>query len=156
MTAETEGVPGEGVPEAAVTAALRRLVSPFSVEVTPREAAKLPSFAEVLAPGTSVYVTFLPRTPWADTVAAARSLVEAGMVPVPHLAARAVPDRAALRSMLADLAAVGVRDLLVVAGSLAAPVGAFHETAQILDSGCLEEAGIVRVGVAGHPEGHQD
>jgi methylenetetrahydrofolate reductase (NADPH) len=58
--------------------------------------------------------------------------------------------------MLADLAAVGVADLLVVAGSLDEPVGAFHETAQILDSGCLEDAGIVRVGVAGHPEGHQD
>jgi methylenetetrahydrofolate reductase (NADH) len=67
-----------------------------------------------------------------------------------------VPDRAALRSMLTDLAAVGVADLLVVAGSLAEPVGEFHESGQILDSGCLEEAGILRVGVAGHPEGHQD
>ena len=36
------------------------------------------------------------------------------------------------------------------------PVGEFHESAQILESGCLEEAGIHRVGVAGHPEGHPD
>ena len=47
-------------------------------------------------------------------------------------------------------------DLLVLAGSLATPVGEFHETAQILDSGLLEEAGIVRVGIVGHPEGHPD
>ena len=84
------------------------------------------------------------------------SVADAGMRPVPHLAARAVPDRAALRRMLADLTATGVEDLLILAGSLATPVGEFHETAQILDSGLLEDAGIVRVGVVGHPEGHPD
>ena len=68
---------------------------------------------------------------------------------------RGVPDRAALRRMLADLTAVGVDDLLVVAGGVA-QVGEFHESAQILDSGCLEEAGIRRIGVAGHPEGHPE
>ena len=57
--------------------------------------------------------------------------------------------------MLADVAAVGVDDLLVVAG-VDTPVGEFHESAQILDSGWLEDAGIHRVGVVGHPEGHPD
>jgi methylenetetrahydrofolate reductase (NADH) len=135
--------------------ALRRLLSPFSVEITPRETAKLPPLTEVLAADTAVYLTFLPRTSWAQTVAAARWVAEAGMRPVPHLAARAVPDRHALLRMLADLTAVGVDDLLVVAGGVA-PVGEYHESAQILESGCLEEAGIRRVGVAGHPEGHPD
>ena len=142
--------------DAAVSAALRRLMSPFTVEITPREAPTLPPLPELLAPGTAVYLTFLPHTPWAQTVAIARSVREAGMRPVPHLAARAVPDRAALRRMLADLTVVGVEDLLVVGGSLATPVGEFHETAQILGSGCLEEAGVLRVGIVGHPEGHPD
>jgi methylenetetrahydrofolate reductase (NADPH) len=83
-------------------------------------------------------------------------VIEAGLRPVPHLAARAVPDRGTLRAMLADLAAIGVTDMLLVAGSQATPLGEFHETAQILDSGYLEEAGIRRVGIAGHPEGHPD
>jgi methylenetetrahydrofolate reductase (NADPH) len=143
-------------PDAGVGAALRRLVTPFSVEITPREAKNLPPLQDVLAVGTAVYLTFLPRVPWPETVAVARRIAEAGMRPVPHLAARAVPDRAALRRMLTDLTAVGVDELLLVAGSLRTPVGEFHETAQILDSGCLEEAGIVRVGVAGHPEGSPD
>ncbi|HEY0815465.1 MAG TPA: methylenetetrahydrofolate reductase [Pseudonocardia sp.] len=136
-------------------AALRGLLDPFSVEITPREAAKLPPLADLLAAGTAVYLTYLPHTPWSETVAVARHVVEAGLRPVPHLAARAVPDRAALRAILADLAAVGVGDVLVVAGSQA-PVGEFHESAQILDSGCLEAVGIRRVGIAGHPEGHPD
>ena len=136
--------------------ALHGLLDPFSVEITPREAAKLPPLSDLLVAGTAVYVTYLPHTPWSETVAVARRVVEAGLRPVPHLAARAVPDRAALRPILADLAAVGVEDMLLVAGSQAHAVGDFHETAQILDSGCLEEAGIRRVGIAGHPEGHPD
>jgi methylenetetrahydrofolate reductase (NADPH) len=58
--------------------------------------------------------------------------------------------------MLTDLADAGVEDLLLLAGSLATPVGEFSETAQILDAGHLEEAGIRRVGIVGHPEGHPD
>jgi methylenetetrahydrofolate reductase (NADPH) len=139
-----------------VSAALRRLMTPFSVEITPKEAPSLPPLPDVLAPGTAVYLTWLPNTRWADTVAVARSVREAGMRPVPHLAARAVPDRAALARMLADLAAAGVADLLVLAGSVDTPAGEFHEAAQILDSGLLEDAGIVRVGIVGHPEGHPD
>jgi methylenetetrahydrofolate reductase (NADPH) len=139
-----------------VAAGVRRLMTPFSVEITPREAGTLPPLPDLLAPGTAVYLTFLPHTPWEQTVAVARAVADAGMRPVPHLAARAVPDRAALRRMLADLTAAGVTDLLVVGGSLAAPVGEFHETAQVLDTGLLEEAGIVRVGIVGHPEGHPD
>jgi methylenetetrahydrofolate reductase (NADPH) len=135
---------------------VQNLLSPFSVEITPREAPTLPPLPELLAPGTAVYLTFLPNAPWAETVAVARTVREAGMRPVPHLAARAVPDRAALRRMLAELTDVGVEDVLVLAGSLATPVGEFHEAAQVLDSGLFEEAGIVRVGIVGHPEGHPD
>ena len=75
-----------------VTVKVRELVSPFSVEITPKEAPSLPPLPELLAPGTAVYLTFLPNTPWAETVGVARSVAEAGMRPVPHLAARAVPD----------------------------------------------------------------
>ena len=139
-----------------MTASLRGLLTPFSVEITPREAAKLPPLSELLVEGTAVYLTYLPNTPWAETVAVAHRVIEAGLRPVPHLAARAVPDRATLQAMLADLAAIGVTDMLLIAGSQATPSGEFHETAQILDSGYLEAAGIRRVGIAGHPEGHPD
>lgn len=149
-----EPSPGEPTPD--VAAAVRALVSPFSVEITPKEAPSLPPLPEQLAPGTAVYLTFLPQTAWAETVAVARAVRDAGMRPVPHLAARAVPDLRTLASMLDDLTTVGVEDLLVIAGSLPTPVGEFHEAAQVLDSGLLEEAGIGRVGIVGHPEGHPD
>jgi methylenetetrahydrofolate reductase (NADPH) len=139
-----------------VGAVLRRLMAGFSVEITPREAPSLPPLHDVLPAGTAVYLTFLPNTPWEQTVALARSVREAGLRPVPHLAARAVPDRATLQRMLTDVAAAGAEDLLVLAGSVDKPVGEFHEAAQVLDSGLLEDAGIRRVGIVGHPEGHPD
>ena len=139
-----------------VAATVRELVSPFSVEITPKEAPTLPPLPELLDPGTAVYLTFLPNTPWTETVGVSRAVAEAGMRPVVHLAARAIPDRRTLASMLGDLTVVGVEDLLVLAGSLSTPVGEFHEAAQILDSGLVEEAGIRRVGIVGHPEGHPD
>jgi methylenetetrahydrofolate reductase (NADPH) len=157
MALTPPGTPsGSPTEDDAVGAVLRRLMAGFSVEITPREAPSLPPLADVLPAGTAVYLTFLPNTPWEQTVAVAWSVREAGMRPVPHLAARAVPDRAVLRRMLVDVAAAGADDLLVLAGSLDKPVGEFHEAAQILDSGLLEDAGIHRVGIVGHPEGHPD
>src|ERR671929_148089 len=58
--------------ETAVNAAVRGLLHPFSVEITPREATELPPLSDVLDPGTAVYLTFLPRNRWEQTVAAAR------------------------------------------------------------------------------------
>jgi len=138
-----------------MSAAVRALLSPFSVEITPRETAKLPPLSGLLDPGTAVYLTFLPNVPWEQTLDAVRWVAHDGMRPVPHIAARGVPDRATLGRMLGELAAEGIEEVLLIAGGMA-PVGEFHETVQILDSGCLEEAGIRRVGVAGHPEGHPD
>jgi hypothetical protein len=98
-----------------MSGALRGLLAPFSVEITPRETTKLPPLSGLLDPGTAVYLTFLPNVPWDQTVDAVRWVAHDGMRPVPHIAARGVPDRATLRRMLDDLAAVGVEDVLLIA-----------------------------------------
>ena len=146
-----------GDPEAHTLASgLAELTSGFSVEVTPREAPKVPHFGEVLAHGTRVYITFLANTPFEDTLSLAARAVREGMRPVPHLAVRAIPDRAALTGMVAALAEIGVTEVLVVAGSVSKPAGEYEETMQVLRSGVLPEHGIIRIGVAGHPEGAPD
>jgi methylenetetrahydrofolate reductase (NADPH) len=129
----------------------------LSLEVTPREVAKKPGLLrETLPAGTRVYSTFLPNTPFSDTVRAAASLVEQGMRPVPHIAARNVADEAELDRMVGELADAGVRELLVIGGSLSQPRGTITESMQVLRSGVLERHGIERIGVAGHPEGNPD
>lgn len=136
---------------------VRALTLGFSLEMTPRDVRRNPGLCEETLPaGTRVYTTFLPRSPFGDTVKAAMSLIDQGMRPVPHIAARGVTDAAELDRMVGELADVGVRELLVVAGSIGTPKGAFTDTMQVLRPGVLARHGITRVGVAGHPEGSPD
>jgi methylenetetrahydrofolate reductase (NADPH) len=49
----------------------------------------------------------------------------------------------------------GVEQVLLVAGDLDPPLGPFRSTLEMIDTGALQAAGIKRIGVAGHPEGHR-
>jgi methylenetetrahydrofolate reductase (NADPH) len=138
-------------------AAIRSLVSGFSVETTPPAAEKLKDFRELLRPGMAVYITFLPGSDFADTVATARRLKEQGFNPVPHLAARSLPSKGFLDEGLRRLAGeAGVVEALCIGGAVSRPVGEFADTMQVLATGLLDKHGIRRIGVAGHPEGSPD
>ena len=50
----------------------------------------------------------------------------------------------------------GVKQVLVVAGDNSDPAGEYTSGLQMLESGLLEQYGIRKVGVAGHPEGHRE
>lgn len=133
------------------------LMRDFSVETTPGSAAKVDRFAEHLAPGTTVNVTFLPGSDPADTVAVATRLRAEGFEPVPHVAARSLPDRAALDRFLGRLATeAGVTQVLAVAGGVDHPAGEFASSMDLLATGLFQAHGITRIGVAGHPEGSPD
>lgn len=148
---------GELRATASLSHAVVSLTDEFTLEVTPRELRKHPRLcAEALPAGTRVYITFLPGTPFSDTVEAASILIEQGMRPVPHVAARNLVDERDLDQLVGQLADVGVTELLVIAGSSGSPRGSITESLQVLRSGVLDRRGISRVGVAGHPEGNRD
>jgi methylenetetrahydrofolate reductase (NADPH) len=132
-------------------------LSNYATEVTPTQAARLENFAALLPQGTRVNVTFLPGSAFADTVATARLVKEAGYVPVPHFAARSIQNTAELSENLNRLQGeVGVSEALVIAGGLDMPLGDFDNSMQLLDTGLFEKYGIRKIGVAGHPEGSPD
>ncbi|MEQ8585587.1 MAG: methylenetetrahydrofolate reductase [Thalassobaculaceae bacterium] len=133
------------------------LMRGFSVETTPASAARVASFAEHLAPGTTVNVTFLPGSEIDDTIAVATRLRAEGFEPVPHLAARSVTDAAMLDRTLGRLRdEAGVTQVLTIAGGLERPLGPFASSMDMLATGLFEGRGIIRIGVAGHPEGSPD
>jgi len=143
-------------PRASV-AAIVDLMRRFSVETTPNSAAKVRHFADHLAPGSTVNVTFLPGSEADDTVAVAARLRREGFEPVPHVAARSLPDRAALDRFLGRLKdEAGVTQALAIAGGLDRPLGAFASSMDLLATGLFQAHGITRIGVAGHPEGTPD
>jgi len=136
---------------------IRRAAADWSIEVTPTGAAKIESFRECLAPGTTVNVTFLPGTDPSDTIAVAERLHNDGMRPVPHLAARSLRNADQLDELLtAFTTRCGVEEVLCIGGGVDNPVADFSATIEVLAGGLVRKHGIRHIGVAGHPEGSPD
>ncbi len=134
--------------------ALRALLRNRSVEVTPTVASGAAA-ARSLAPGTRVFVPWLPGATADETAAAAAGLRERGMVPVPHVAARHLPDTASLDRLLRRLRSEAAVDrILLVGGDVPAPKGPFESALRVLETDLLPEHGIARAGIGGYPEGH--
>lgn len=137
---------------------LKRAVVAFarraSTEISTHDEKLLEALTHRLPAGMTVYVAHTPRSAIEDVVRVAIKAQAAGFVASPHLVARRLASEESLRSVLAQLRAHGIEQALLVAGDLHRPVGPFKSTLEVIATGALEESGLKRIGVAGHPEGH--
>ena len=134
-----------------------KVANNWSIEITPNASKKIEDFSTILEKNTTVNVTFLPNTHISETIETSKKLFESGMNPVPHVSARAIRDVKELDYFIKNLSEIcNVTEVLVIAGSGKKPVGDFHETMQILETGVLQNYNIKNIGVAGHPEGSPD
>jgi methylenetetrahydrofolate reductase (NADPH) len=132
-------------------------MSGFSIEITPRELDSVGAIEDLLPEGTAVFITWLPNAGFEGTIAAARRIADAGLMPVPHLAARAVKSEQQIDEVIgAVVEQAGVHRVLAIAGSVKEVAGPFPATIDLLRTGVLQRHGISWVGVAGHPEGSPD
>jgi methylenetetrahydrofolate reductase (NADPH) len=134
-----------------------KFLTSTSLEVTPGGAKKIENFREVLREGTTVFVTFLPGSDIRDTVETVKRLYAEGMKPVPHFAARSIPNKQFFEDNLKifqDEAAVD--EALLIGGGVDNPVGDFSSSMEILQLDLFQKYGIKKLGVAGHPEGSPD
>lgn len=128
-----------------------------SVEVTPGGAQKIEDFRDLLRPGTTVFVTFLPGSDIKDTVACVKRLFAEEMNPVPHFAARSIPSKDFFEENLKILQAEAqVDEALLIGGGVDNPVGEFSSSMEVLRTDLFQKYGIKKLGVAGHPEGSPD
>ena len=128
-----------------------------SVEVTPGGAKKVEDFRDILRPGTTVFVTFLPGSDIKDTVECVKRLSAEGMNPVPHFAARSIPSKVFFEETLKVLQAEAqVDEALLIGGGVDNPVGDFASSMEVLRTDLFQQYGIKKLGVAGHPEGSPD
>lgn len=136
--------------ERAVAAFARRA----STEISAHDEKLLEALGHRLPAGITVYVGHPPKTSVADVVRVAIKVQAMGFVASPHLVARRIPSEQVLRDAIARLREHGVEQALLVAGDLDRPLGPFTSTLEVIATGALEESGLKRLGVAGHPEGH--
>lgn len=137
---------------------LKRAVIAFvrgaSTEISTHDEKLLETLAHRLPAGMPVYVAHTPKSSVEDVVRVAIRVQTVGFRASPHLVARRLPSERALRDTLARLREHGIEQALLVAGDLDHPVGPFKSTLDVIATGALEESGLKRIGVAGHPEGH--
>ncbi len=104
-------------PVAELTACAADLVACGSLEMSPDRVSDVRTVAALLPVGTKVYVNHLPRHALAGSLPTLNALREAGLEPVPHVAARRVLSRPELRSFLERaVGEAGVTKVLLIGG----------------------------------------
>ena len=106
----------------------------------------------VLPKVKDVYITMLPGNDFRDVANKAKELVQNEFNPVPHFPARSIKNLNELKDYVSMCKDFGVKQALVIGGSTE-PIGDYHCSLQILESGLFEG---LKIGIAGHPDGSPD
>ena len=118
----------------------------FSLEIT------MKTDLSVLPKLKDVYITMLPGNDYREVANKAKELVQSGFNPIPHFPARSIKNFDALKDYVNMCKDFGVKQALVIGGS-AEPIGNYHCSLQILDTGLFNG---MKIGIAGHPDGSPD
>lgn len=131
------------------------LVASGSLEMGAHRPQDAGSIAALLPTGTPVYVNHLPRHRLLETLPTLVAVREAGLEPVPHIAARRVASRAELETFLKRaVGEAGVRKALVIGGDEPKALGPYADGNALVREGLLAASGLREIGVPGYPEGH--
>ena len=118
----------------------------FSIEITMKtDLSELPKVKDI-------YITMLPGDDYKGVANKATELTKSGFNPVPHFPARSIKNQNELKDFVNRCKDGGVKQALVIGGS-AQPVGDFHCSLQLLETGLFEG---LKIGIAGHPDGSPD
>jgi len=118
----------------------------FSLEITMKtDLSELPKVKDV-------YITMLPGDDYKGIANKAAELTKSGFNPVPHFPARSIKNQNELKDFVNRCKDGGVKQALVIGGS-AQPIGDFHCSLQLLETGLFEGW---KIGIAGHPDGSPD
>jgi len=118
----------------------------FSLEITMKtDLSELPKVKDV-------YITMLPGNDYREVANKATELAKSGFNPVPHFPARSIKNQNELEDFVKRCKNGGVKQALVIGGS-AQPIGDFHCSLQLLETGLFEGW---KIGIAGHPDGSPD
>lgn len=131
------------------------LVAGGSLEMGAHRPQDARAIAALLPAGTPVYVNHLPRHRLLDTIPTLVAVREAGLEPVPHIAARRIRDRAELQTFLARATGeAGVRKALLLGGDEPEAIGPYADGTALLREELLARCGLREIGLPGYPEGH--
>jgi methylenetetrahydrofolate reductase (NADPH) len=135
------------------TATLAELLARSRYEVIPLAGVE-DQVLEHVPREVTLTVTASPMKGLDNTLELVGKLAAHGYSVVPHFSARLVVDRSHLAELIARMAAMGVRDVFVVAGDADQPAGSYEGATALLDA--MHEVGhpFEQIGITGYPESH--
>ena len=137
--------------------AIKNFLDGFSIEVTPRAAAKIDNFADLMPKGTLIYIAHIEGTPIEEMVATAKKINEQGFSPMPHFPARIIKDKNVLQDWISKYQnEANVKNGLLIAGGANKPYGEYDSSIQLIESELFDKANFQNLHIAGHPEGSMD
>ncbi|MBB6469378.1 methylenetetrahydrofolate reductase (NADPH) [Aminobacter lissarensis] len=133
----------------------RRLIDgAISIELSPDQVRDFRPSQAILPAGSRVFLTHLTGKPLGAQIEAARTLIEMGYVPVPHLGAKNFESVKDYVRQIETHGRNGVTDALFVGGNPLTSSGPLREAAELLAHPILSSAGIRTAFIGGYPEGH--
>jgi methylenetetrahydrofolate reductase (NADH) len=151
-------VPAAGapiLPRPEISSGIADLIASATLEMTADRADDARVIAAMLPAGTRIYINHLPRQTFGDSLSALVAVREAGLEPVPHVAARRISSRAAVRMFLEEaVRKAGISKVLLLGGDDPQPRGPYPDGAALLRDGVLAGSGVREVALPGYPEGH--
>ncbi|MCX6503001.1 MAG: methylenetetrahydrofolate reductase [Microbacterium sp.] len=133
------------------------LLQHHSLEMTGKDVPELEEATPLIPAGTRINVTFLSSEDLTTRLEAATAVKAAGLIPVPHIAARRLTGVRELRTILAALREADVSEhVFVVGGDPQQPMGPYASALDVIRTGLLPEYGVREVSISGYPEGHPD
>lgn len=137
--------------------AIKNFLDGFSIEVTPRAAAKIDNFADLIPKGTLIYIAHIEGTPIEEMVATAKKINEQGFSAMPHFPARIIKDKNVLQDWISKYQnEANVKNGLLIAGGANKPYGEYDSSIQLIESELFDKANFQNLHIAGHPEGSMD
>jgi len=140
---------------ATISTSIAEMLCGYSIEVNPNEPKVVDTALARLRPGTEVFLIWIPGANPMDLVEPAARLRRAGLIPVPHVGARHIQSAPQLEQLAARLVGdAGVDRVLVIGGDRAKPAGPYDCSLAVMQTGIFQKSGIVRMAIAGFPEGN--
>jgi len=137
--------------------AIKIFLDGFSIEVTPKAAAKIDNFADLIPKGTLIYIAHIEGTPIEEMVATAKKINEQGFSAMPHFPARIIKDKNVLQDWISKYQnEANVKNGLLIAGGANKPYGEYDSSIQLIESELFDKANFQNLHIAGHPEGSMD
>lgn len=133
------------------TPRMRALIDGATIELIPMKS--LDDAVRALRPATRISVTCSPAKSIEATLDETERLIALGHTVIPHISARMVQSIEHLREIADRIAAIGTREIFVVAGD-ADPPGVFFDAIEFLEAFLALDPGVDHIGYTSYPDSH--